>query len=100
MESGEGEEVNIEELAANLSTYREQLEQVIFMIALFFYCSFGVRIWFLCELFDEKFGASSCIDNWGLTSPNCKVEVQSSYEKLLISWKRHLRCLNFSYLSG
>ncbi|KAK4424452.1 Survival of motor neuron-related-splicing factor 30 [Sesamum alatum] len=28
MESGEGEEVNIEELAANLSTYKDQLQQV------------------------------------------------------------------------
>ncbi|KAL3843633.1 hypothetical protein ACJIZ3_001036 [Penstemon smallii] len=28
MESGEGEEVNIEELASNLSTYKEQLQQV------------------------------------------------------------------------
>ncbi|KAI3445545.1 hypothetical protein Pfo_002210 [Paulownia fortunei] len=28
MESGEGEEVNVEELASNLSTYKEQLEQV------------------------------------------------------------------------
>ncbi|GFP95069.1 survival of motor neuron-related-splicing factor 30 [Phtheirospermum japonicum] len=28
MESGEGEDVNIEELASNLSTYKDQLQQV------------------------------------------------------------------------
>lgn len=30
MESGGGEEVSIEELASNLSTYKEQLQQVLF----------------------------------------------------------------------
>lgn len=32
----EGEEVNIDELAANLSTYKDQLQQVRFKIYIFF----------------------------------------------------------------
>lgn len=40
MESGEGEEVNIEELASNLSTYKEQLLQVFFVSISMFLCFF------------------------------------------------------------
>lgn len=41
MESGEGEEVNIEELAANLTTYKDQLQQVLpfYFFILFFFCA-------------------------------------------------------------
>lgn len=42
----QGEEVSIEELASNLSTYKEQLHQVPFLLFLYFrdYCELVPRI--------------------------------------------------------
>lgn len=45
MEGGEGEEVNIQELAANLSTYKDQLQQVLSFVSV---CIIFMLEWIFC----------------------------------------------------